>query len=129
MMAGARAGLVLFLLSVACGPAQPASQPAATATSANVMGTIDRGASPTCPADEPCDPVAVALMLVFSRPGAPDVRVRVSADGTFAVHLDPGVYSIAMAPPAFHGTLQPSTVHVPESGAVVVQLRIVKSSV
>jgi len=45
------------------------------------------------------------------------------------VHLDPGVYSIAMAPPAFHGTLQPSTVHVPESGAVVVQLRIVKSSV
>src|SRR5947209_20431483 len=97
-MAGARAGLVLFLLSVACGPAQPASQPAATATSANVMGTIDRGASPTCPADEPCDPVAVALMLVFSRPGALDVRVRVSADWTFSVKLDTWMLSIGIAP-------------------------------
>src|SRR5207245_9679463 len=126
-MAGARAGLVLFLLSVACGPAQPASQPAATATSANVMGTIDRGASPTCPADEPCDPVAVALMLVFSRPDAPDVRMRVSADGTFAVRLDPRVYSLAMSPPAFHRTLQPSTVHVPQPVPAGVELPSVPS--
>ncbi|HSS60908.1 MAG TPA: hypothetical protein VLK30_05570 [Candidatus Limnocylindrales bacterium] len=114
------------LLTAACGVAEQA-QPGAVTPDMNVTGTVDRGTMPTCPAGEPCDPQMVAAMLVFSRPGSPDVQVPVRGDGSFAVHLEPGLYSITPAPPAFHGELQPSTVRVPATGAVTLSLHIVGS--
>jgi hypothetical protein len=57
------------------------------------------------------------MFLDFSQPGKPDVRVRVGAGGAFALHLDPGVYSISAAPPP-NGSLDPSSVRVPGSGTV-----------
>lgn len=123
--------LVVFA-AAACGTV-PAMNPAAASPSSagiatNVSGTIDRGAPPTCPADEPCDPPMVAYRLVFSRPGLADVTVRVNGDGTFALHLDPGVYSIAAEPPAFQGKLDPSVVRVPAEGTVHLDLHIVRSA-
>lgn len=128
-MAGARVAvtLVVLALGTACGSA-PASQPATTVTNANVMGTLDRGPYPTCPADEPCDPPARSTMLIFSRPGSADVRVSVAGDGSFAVHLDAGQYAIAAAPPAFGGRVEPSSVQVPAEGSVFLRLRIARSS-
>lgn len=122
---------LLVLAVAACGtvPAvNPAAGPSSTSATTNVSGTLDRGPVPTCPAGEPCDPPMVAYRLVFSEPGVPDVAVRVNGDGTFALHLDPGVYSIAAEPPAFGGKLVPSAVRVPATGTVYLQLRIARSS-
>ena len=116
-----------MLLLCACG-STPLAQPAQTAGEAiNVTGTIDRGPIATCPADEPCDPPAVASALVFSREGAAPVTVRVGPDSSFALHLDPGGYAIATAPPVFGGGVEPSWVRVPDTGTVVLRLRIVRS--
>ena len=93
----------------------------------NVSGTIDRGPIATCPADEPCDPPALASAIVFTASGGSSVTARVAADGSFALHLNPGEYSIATVPPIFHGTLEPSIVTVPSGGSVVLRLRIVRS--
>ena len=129
-MARSTAMLVATVLTlVACGTV-PAQGPGETATSAgaadNVTGTIERPPLPTCPSDEPCDPHLVAYRLVFSAPGRPDVSVRVRGDGTFSLHLDPGVYSIAAEPPSLRGGLEPSRVTVPNTGTVFVQLRFVR---
>jgi uridine phosphorylase len=121
------APLVVLMLAVgACGALS--SHPAQTAQGINVTGTLDRGPVPTCPAGEPCDPPAVASMLIFSRPGSTDVSVRVGGDGSFALHLDPGDYIVAAAPPAFQGKIQPSNVRVPDSGTVALRLHIVRSA-
>ena len=92
-----------------------------------MSGTVDRGPIATCPADEPCDPPALASSLVFSGSGGASVSARVAPDGSFALHLDPGEYSIAVAPPPFHGAVEPSSVLVPSAGSVVLRLRIVRS--
>jgi hypothetical protein len=128
-MRGARTTLLLAMLALcACG-SSPLGQPAATAPGSgevlNVSGTIDRGPVPTCPAGEPCDPPLVATALVFTPAGGPSVTVRVAPDGSFALHLDPGEYSIDAAPPAFQGGLEPSSVRVPKAGSVMLRLRIV----
>src|SRR6266550_2345578 len=112
--AGVIAVLVLLILSAACG-SMPSAQPAETGQNTNVTGVLDRGPSPTCPADEPCDPQATATMLIFSRQGGSEVSVRVAGDASFALHLDPGEYAIAAAPPAFQGIVEPADVRVPES--------------
>jgi hypothetical protein len=123
----------VVLVAAACGTV-PAMNPAAAspssaaAATANVSGTVDRGAMATCPADEPCDPPMVAYRLVFSRPGLPDVTARVNGNGTFALHLDPGVYTIAAEPPSFQGKLDPSVVNVPQDGTVHLDLHIVRSA-
>ncbi|TMC85002.1 MAG: hypothetical protein E6J06_05035 [Chloroflexi bacterium] len=130
--------VALGLFGAACGsPPQSASGTAGEpppqfesgtiGTDINVTGTIDRGPMPTCPTDEPCDPQMVAALLVFSRPGSPDIRVRVGGDGSFALHLDPGVYTIASAPPVFHGELEPSSVQVPKTGTMTLRLRVARS--
>lgn len=90
----------------------------------NVTGIIDRSVPPACPTGEPCDPQIVAYRLVFSSPGQPDVTVRPGPDGTFAVHLDPGSYTIAAQPPLAGGRLDPSSVRVPGSGTIELHLRI-----
>ena len=126
------AWMFVVATAAACGTV-PAVNPAAGSPSsaagaaANVSGKLDRAAaSPTCPADEPCDPHIVAYRLVFSAQGRPDVAVRVNGDGTFALHLDPGVYTIAAEPPSFQGRLDPSEVRVPKDGsAVYLQLHFV----
>jgi hypothetical protein len=111
----------------ACGAVSPATAPAATGQpTVNVTGVLVRGPMPTCPSDEPCDPPVMTMFLAFSRPGQPDVRVRVDASGAFALHLDPGAYSISAAPPPFNGRLEPSQVRVPEAGTVRLQLSIVR---
>ena len=120
--------MLCTVLSVACGSAAPASSPAATGSAINVTGTLERGPTPTCPADEPCDPPPIASRLVFSRPGQPDVIVRLGAGGSFALHLDPGDYAVAAQPPPFNGRLEPSTVRVPDSGSVDLRLRVVSAA-
>ena len=64
----------------------------------------------------------VAVFVDFSQPGKADVRARVDASGAFAVHLDPGNYSISLAPPSFKGKLDPSQVLVPKNGTVLLHL-------
>ena len=121
------AGVVLVLLA-ACGGVPVAQPSGATSTGgANVTGVLDRGPVATCPADEPCDPPPRATMLIFSRPGVADVRVFVAGDGSFAVHLEPGEYAIAAAPPAFGGRVEPSSVTVPGDGSVFLRLRIARA--
>jgi hypothetical protein len=112
--------LVLGLLS--CGSLPAGSTPGGDA-SVNVRGTIDRGPSPSCFPGEPCDPPIVAMFVVFSQPGKPDVRFRVGAGGAFAGHLDPGAYSISAAPPP-NGRLDPDQVRVPSSGTVNLNLGV-----
>ena len=105
---------------VACGQA---AVPANT-TAINVSGVLDRAPFAGCPTAEPCDPPATATYLVFSRPGYPDVRATVGPAGTFALHLEPGAYSIAAAPPTLSGRLTPDTVRVPAQGDVTLVLSI-----
>ena len=129
-MAGMRllgAIVAVGLFGAACGP-PPQFESGTRSTDINVIGTIDRGPMPTCPTDEPCDPQMVAALLVFSTPGSPDVRVRVGGDGSFALHLNPGVYTIAPAPPVFQGELEPSRVQVPKTGTVTLRLHIARSA-
>jgi hypothetical protein len=117
-----------MLVTAACGslPAVgPAASPSPAHVLTNVSGTIERGPAQTCPSGEPCDPNIVAYRLAFSAPGRPDVTVRVDGDGTFALHLDPGMYSIAAEPPSMQGRLEPSEVKVPKVGTVYLQLRFV----
>ena len=123
------AALVLAALITACGlttePASSNATPTSSAAGVNVTGVVDRsGQAAACPTDEPCDPPLTAVYLVFSRNGHPDVRVQVAGDGKFAVHLDPGAYTIAAAPPPMRGTLTPNSVRVPQDGTVTLRLVI-----
>jgi hypothetical protein len=90
----------------------------------NVRGTIDRGTPRPCPSGEVCDAPLTALFVDFSQPGKPDIRTPVDAGGTFAVHLEPGRYSISAAPPPMNGKLAPSELVVPKTGPVVLSLVI-----
>lgn len=114
----------------ACGAITPAAAPSRTGqASINVTGSLARGPAQTCPSDEPCDPLPSASMLIFSRAGHPDVTARLDASGSFALHLDPGGYSISAAPPAFGGRVEPRQVRVPETGVVRLQLAIVRPQI
>ena len=117
--------ILLFGLAVSCGsvsgtPPSPSGQPAP-----NVTGKLVRAPVQACPTGEACDPVNVGAMLIFTSAGKPDVSILVGADGTFAVHLDPGGYTIRAAPPPMHATLEPSQVRVPSTGSVEISLKIV----
>ena len=116
-----------LIVGPACGAVSPATAPAATGQAAiDVVGVLVRGPAPICPTDEPCDPPINASMLVFARSGQPDVTARVGGDGAFALHLNPGTYSISVAPPSFNGRVEPSHVRVPATGVVQLQLSIVR---
>jgi hypothetical protein len=118
--------ILLLWIGAACG-ATPSASPASATSSVNVSGVLERGPTPTCPADEPCDPPPRASNLIFSRPGETDVRVTVAGDGSFALHLDPGKYSITTAPPPFQQRVVPSEVVVPAAGSVFLRLQIARS--
>lgn len=66
------------------------------------------------------------MFVVFSQPGKPDVRTQLDAGGAFALHLDPGSYSITTAPPSFNGAVQPSQVRVPGTGILQLHLQVVR---
>jgi hypothetical protein len=92
----------------------------------NVRGTVPNTAGGTagdvkCFPDEPCDPPMgmIVTSVLFSRAGHPTVRVR-AVGGSFALHLVPGTYRIALQPPL--GTVSPATVRVPRTGAVRLHL-------
>jgi hypothetical protein len=92
----------------------------------NVRGTVPNTATGRtgdvkCFPDEPCDPPMgmVVTSVMFSRPGHATVRVR-AVGGSFALHLVPGTYRIALQPSL--GTVSPATVRVPRSGTVRLKL-------
>jgi hypothetical protein len=122
----------LFLVSaLACGavPPGPAGPAAASPTgeaALNVRGALDRGAaSYPCPPGDPCDPPIQAMFVVFSQPGKPDIRTQLDPGGAFALHLDPGSYSVSAAP-SINGRVQPSQVRVPSAGTLQLQLQVVR---
>ena len=120
---------VAALWLLACGAGQSPAQAVSSAyAGTNVAGVLDRGPVPTCPTDEPCDPPLGITTLIFNAGGGGQFRVPVGGDGHFAVHLDPGRYSIAAAPPPFQGRIDPSTVDVPASGTVFLRLHIARPS-
>jgi hypothetical protein len=109
---------------LACGVVGASPAPTVSGQSViNVTGTLDRGQNPVCPPDEPCDPPATSS-VVFSSSGHPDVGANLGADGSFALHLDPGTYGIRAAPPPLHGGVVPAEVRVPATGTVELHLRI-----
>jgi hypothetical protein len=92
----------------------------------NVRGTVPNAATGgsgdvKCFPDEPCDPPMgmIVTSVMFSRPGHATVRVR-AIGGSFALHLVPGTYRIALQPPL--GTVSPATVRVPRTGTVRLHL-------
>ena len=93
----------------------------------NVSGMLVRGPVATCPPGEACDPQMTGAMLIFSRSGTADVSVFVSGDGTFALHLEPGAYTVRAAPPPLKGRLQPASVRVPATGSLQLHLEIVSA--
>lgn len=94
----------------------------------NVRGTVPNAArgdtgDVKCFPDEPCDPPMgmVVTSVVFSRAGHPAVRVR-AVGGSFALHLVPATYRIALQPSL--GTVSPATVRVPRTGTVRLHLAV-----
>jgi len=92
----------------------------------NVRGTVPNNASGTpgdvkCLPDDPCDPPMgmIVTSVLFSRSGHPTVRVR-AVGGSFALHLVPGTYRIALQPSL--GAVSPTTVRVPRTGTVRLHL-------
>lgn len=116
-------GSALACGSVGQGPSATTPSAVPTANSVlNVRGTIDRGSPPPCRTGEVCDAPLVALFIDFSQPGKPDIRTPVDGGGTFALHLEPGHYSISAAPPPMNGTVNPNELVVPKTGSVVLNL-------
>jgi hypothetical protein len=89
---------------------------AGATTRPNVRGTLVRApVTVGCPVGEPCDPPPAASFIVFAR-SAHATRARLTAAGTFALRLAPGLYRVSLAPPV--GTVKPATLRVPRSGVI-----------
>ena len=116
--------VIVLLAGAACGVA-PKGGPASGTPELNISGVLDPGPMPSCPGDEPCDPPVRAMTLTFSSPSGFEVRVNLSAEGRFAAYLKPGQYAIATDPPTIQGNIVPSTVSIPATGTVFLQLHIV----
>ena len=98
---------------------------AAKTTAPNVRGFLDRGSvTVTCFPGEPCDPRIVGAFVVFTHAGRLPVRARVHADGSFALRLPPGAYTIAAAPPPRTGQVTPSRARVPRKGVLHLRLTV-----
>ncbi len=87
---------------------------AVVAAISGLHGTVSRGPiTPVCRVGVPCSAPAVGAVLVFSRTGRADVRVRTGVGGRYSVHLDPGYYTVAISPvPQIGFGLRPTRVHV-----------------
>jgi hypothetical protein len=69
----------------------------------------------------------VGAFVVFTQPGMQDVRTTVSGGGEFELRLDPGYYTISIAPSPMNGRLQPGDIRVPSSGTVALHLVVVRT--
>ena len=105
--------------------------PSAAATAKpNVRGVVVRPpAGSGCYPDEPCDPPAVASMLVFTRGGRTVGRILVGASGQFALRLAPGIYGVRAAPASLDGDVTPASFRVPRSGTVHLRLQVLRSTI
>lgn len=87
------------------------------AVAPNVKGVFVRSAPvTTCYPGEPCDPPPQAAFLVFTRNGH-STRVRLGANGAFAVRLVAGLYRVSVLP-GHSSSVSPATVRVPRVGVV-----------
>ncbi len=101
----------------------PSAAASATPPTSSVKGKAVAG--PTCPV-EPASPkpgecaprVVAAAVFVFTDASSHEVaRVTTGADGTFAVQLPPGTYTLTpQAVPGLLGVAPPISVTVPASG-------------
>jgi hypothetical protein len=83
----------------------------------NVKGTFVRSTHVTaCYPGEPCDPPPQAAFLLFKRNGH-STRVRLGANGTFAVRLGTGLYSVSVLP-GHSSSVSPATLRVPRVGVI-----------
>lgn len=69
-----------------------------------------------CYQGEPCDPPPPAAFLVFTRKGH-STRVRIGANGNFAVRLAGGFYRVTVLP-SQSTTLAPASIRVPRVGVI-----------
>jgi hypothetical protein len=107
------------------GVPSPSAGPTATTAAASVHGKAVAG--PTCPV-EPASPlpgecaprlVAGAGLVFTDSAGHEVARVTTTADGTFAVSLPAGSYTLTPQPVAgLMGVAPPISVSVPETGSV-----------
>src|SRR6266567_1183145 len=100
--------IIAMALVSACGPGRSTTQ----SPEANVTGVLINELVTAFPSGEPCEPAGPIAFVVFSRSGQPSVRTPLEPKGEFSLHLEPGLYSIQVAPPSA-GQLTPATVEVP----------------
>jgi hypothetical protein len=81
-------GAVVFLLV----PVLAAD--AAPGPSTGLLGVVKQIQGGTCLAGDPCDGIGRGVLLVFSRVGQSDHRVRSDDEGRFKVRLQPGRYRV-----------------------------------
>jgi hypothetical protein len=77
-------------------------------------GVVTRGPiTPVCKVGVPCNAPAAGAVLAFARPGRAPVKVRCGKDGRYAVRLEPGYYTVTVAPtPPVGFGIRPRRVHV-----------------
>lgn len=112
MRASAALICLLAVASIAAAASSGASAP-------NVTGTFVRSASTVgCYPGEPCDPPPPreAAYLVFTRNGS-STRVRLGANGAFAVRLAAGFYRVTVLP-SQNSTVSPAVIRVPRAGVI-----------
>jgi hypothetical protein len=109
-----RASVALFCVLAATSVAAAASS---GASGTNVRGTFVRSTQTTkCSQGEPCDPPPQAAFLLFTRNGH-STRVRIGANGTFAVQLAGGLYRVSVLP-SQGSTVSPAAIRVPRVGVI-----------
>jgi hypothetical protein len=60
-----------------------------------LYGVVTRGPiTPVCTVEQPCSEPAAGAVVVFSRNGNAVARVTVRTDGSYRVHLPPGLYAV-----------------------------------
>ena len=101
---------MLAVASMAAGASSGASGP-------NVTGKFIRSAAIAgCYPGEPCDPPPQAAFLLFTRSGH-STRVRLGANGAFAVRLAAGLYRVAVLP-SQGSSVSPASIRVPRIGVL-----------
>jgi hypothetical protein len=109
-----RAYVVLLCVLAAASIAAAASS---AASAPNVRGTFVRSTQATnCYPGEPCDPPPPAAFIVFTRNGH-STRVRLGANGAFAVRLAGGLYRVTVFP-SQTSTVSPAAIRVPRFGVI-----------
>ena len=86
-------------------------------TGPNVRGTFVRSNSAMgCYEGEPCDPPPPTAFLLFTHNGH-STRVRLGANGAFAVRLAGGFYRVT-ALPSQGAAISPASIRVPRTGVI-----------